>query len=67
MPFPRAAEEGDVALGNHARRILVFGAPARLLREIAVPAAAAADRDAVEHIRDEIRGWISKARRGEGG
>jgi NitT/TauT family transport system ATP-binding protein len=56
--------EEAIILGN---RILVFGAPARLLHEIRVPADGALDRDTLDRIRGEIRDWISAAQRGEGG
>jgi ABC-type nitrate/sulfonate/bicarbonate transport system ATPase subunit len=55
--------EEAIILGN---RILVFGAPARLLHEIRVPADGAQDRDTLDRIRGEIRDWISAAQRGEG-
>ncbi len=42
-----------------AGRILVFGAPARLVREITVPVNAAADRLKVDQIRDEVRAAIA--------
>ncbi len=42
-----------------AGRILVFGAPARLVREIAVPPGASEDRAVVDRIRDDVRAWIT--------
>ena len=54
--------EEAIILGN---RILVFGAPAQLLHEIRVPPDAARDRDTLDRIRTEVRGWISSARLGE--
>jgi NitT/TauT family transport system ATP-binding protein len=53
-----------ILLGN---RILVFGAPARLVREIAVPPGAAEDRAAAHAIRDEILTWISASGRDASG
>jgi ABC-type nitrate/sulfonate/bicarbonate transport system ATPase subunit len=42
-----------------AGRILVFGAPARLVREIAVPPGASEDRAVIDRIRDDVRAWIT--------
>jgi len=44
-------------------RILVFGAPARVVREIAVPPGAAENRALVDEIRDDIRSWIAASGR----
>ncbi len=44
-----------------AGRILVFGAPARLVREISVPPGASNDRSLVDRIRDDVRTWITAA------
>jgi ABC-type nitrate/sulfonate/bicarbonate transport system ATPase subunit len=48
-----------------ADRILVFGAPARLVSEITVPPGAAADRPKMEKIRDEVRAAITRGARVE--
>jgi ABC-type nitrate/sulfonate/bicarbonate transport system ATPase subunit len=48
-----------------ANRILVFGAPARLMAEIAVPERAWEDRAVSDRIKDEVRSLIvAGARRG---
>lgn len=46
-----------------AGRILVFGAPARLVREITVPPEAATDRMKIDEIRDEVRAAIAEGGR----
>lgn len=48
-----------------AGRILVFGAPARLVREIAVPPEVASDRVKIDEIRDEVRAAITSGARNE--
>lgn len=62
MTFVMVTHSIDEAifLGN---RILVFGAPARVVHEIAVPPGAAEDRVVADGIRDEIRTWISASGR----
>lgn len=52
--------EEAIFLGN---RILVFGAPARVVREIEVPPGAAQNRALVDDIRDDIRTWIAASGR----
>ncbi|MDQ4061617.1 MAG: ATP-binding cassette domain-containing protein [Pseudomonadota bacterium] len=52
--------EEAIFLGS---RILVFGVPARLVREVVVPAGASQDRAVVDRIRDEIRASIAGAGR----
>lgn len=54
--------EEAIFLGS---RILVFGAPARVVHDIRVPAGASEDRALTEQIRAEIRGWIATAGRRE--
>ncbi len=44
-----------IFLGN---RVLVFGAPARLMADIAIPNGTWQDRTVVDRIRQEIRDWI---------
>lgn len=46
-----------------ANRILVFGAPARLMAEIAVPPHAFEDRALSDRIKDEVRGLIAAGAR----
>jgi NitT/TauT family transport system ATP-binding protein len=46
-----------------ANRILVFGAPARLMAEIPVPEGAHLDRKLSDEIKDEIRAMIAKGAR----
>jgi len=41
-----------------ANRILVFGAPARLMAEIAVPSRVWEDRAAADLIKDQVRSLI---------
>jgi len=45
-----------------ANRILVFGAPARLMAEIAVPSRAWEDRAASDRIKNEVRSLIVLSR-----
>lgn len=52
--------EEAIYLGS---RILVFGAPARVIHEIRVPAGVSEDRSLVERIRTEIKDWIATAGR----
>jgi NitT/TauT family transport system ATP-binding protein len=46
-----------------ANRILVFGAPARLMAEIAVPALVWEDRAASDRVKDEVRSFIAAGAR----
>lgn len=56
--------EEAISLGT---RILVFGAPARVVHEIKVPEGASEDRILVDEIRNDIRRWISTSGRGAKG